>query len=109
MAFLIEPNKNNTEMCLISIQWSIQGIHSLLHVLEGIEYNTAFSIDVTIPSQIENITSGSRKKTSKGWMIHMDNADLHNSRSSQECIRASKAEQSPHPAESPEIAPGQIS
>jgi hypothetical protein len=35
----------------------------------------------------------------------MENSRPHNSKLSQECIRASEAEQLPHPVHSPDIAP----
>jgi hypothetical protein len=55
-------------------------------------HNIAFFTDVVMPSLIENITSGSTRKALKKWVIHIDKACPHDSRSSQECIIASKSE-----------------
>jgi hypothetical protein len=68
-------------------------------------YNTALFIDGVMPSLIENITSRSRRKTFKGWLIHTANARPHHSSLSHERIRAAKAEWLPHPAYSTDIAP----
>jgi histone-lysine N-methyltransferase SETMAR len=97
--------KIDTEKCLISILWSVNGIHSLLDIPKGMTYNTAFLCDTVIPSLIADITSRGRRKTLKGFMVHMDNAPAHNSRRSQERIEATKAKRLPHPAYSPDLAP----
>jgi hypothetical protein len=64
--------------------------------------------DVVLPSLTENITLRSRGLL-KGWAIHMENAGPHNSRLSQWCVRAFKAERLSHPASSPNIAPSDFS
>jgi hypothetical protein len=91
------------EKCLISIRWPVRGIHSLLDGPKETKCNRAFRTDVVIPSLIENITSRSRRKPLQGWVIHMDKTCTHTSRSSQECIRASKAEWLPHRAYGPTL------
>jgi hypothetical protein len=90
---------------LISTLWSVKGIHGLLDVLKGMAYNIMFFTDVVMPSLIQNIISRNHRKMLKRWVIHIDNARPHNSRLSQECIRASKAERLPHPAYKPNLAP----
>jgi hypothetical protein len=62
----------DTEECLVSIHWSVNGIHSFLNVPKGITYNTTFFIDFGLPSLIENFRSRTRRKTLKGWLIHID-------------------------------------
>jgi hypothetical protein len=69
--------KGNTEKCLISILWSVNGIHCLLHVPKGTMCDTAFFTKVVIPGLIENITSRNRRKTLKGCVICMNNATSH--------------------------------
>jgi hypothetical protein len=74
-------------------------------MLKGTTYNTAFFIDILMPRLIENIASKNRRETLKGWMIHLADAPSHNSRPSQECVNAFKAEQLPDRADSPEVVP----
>jgi hypothetical protein len=81
--------KTNTEKCLVSILWSVQCIHNLLDVPKGTTYNRAFFFDAVMSNLIENVWSGTRKKTSKRWLIHMDNACPHNSGRAQRRIEAS--------------------
>jgi transposase len=97
--------KFDTEKCLISILWSINGIHSLLDVPKGTTYNTAFFCEQVLPSLVGNITSHSRRKTLQNFLIHLDNARPHNSGLSRECLEATKAKRMPHPAYSPDLAP----
>jgi hypothetical protein len=56
----------NAEKWLVSIFWSVNGIHSLLHGPKGPAHNTAFFTDAIMPSLIQNITSTSHQKTWKG-------------------------------------------
>jgi hypothetical protein len=100
----IKP-KISTEECLVSILWSLNGIHSLLDVPKGTTYNTAFSMDAVMPSLIENVQLRTRRKTLKGWLILMDNVFAHNSGRAQSCIEASRAERLLHLASSPDLAP----
>jgi hypothetical protein len=105
MTFLFESNNNNTDRCLISILWLVNGMQNLLDIRKGTTYNIAFFIDVVTPSLIENIMSRSRRKILKGCVIRMDSTCLHNSRLSQECVRASKAERLWHSAYGMNTAP----
>jgi hypothetical protein len=73
----------------------VNGIHSLIDVPKGQTYNTDFFCHVVMPSLIDEVTRDSRRKTLKGFVIHMDNARPHNSRRSQECIKAPSAQRSP--------------
>jgi hypothetical protein len=93
----------DTEKCSISIPWSVNGIYSCFHAPKGTAYNTTLFTDVVMQGPIENMTSRSRRKTLKGWVIHIDKTRPHNSKLSQECIKASKAEQLSHPVYSPVI------
>jgi hypothetical protein len=74
-------------------------------VLKGTTYDRAFFTDVVMPSLIENTRSQTWRKILKGWLIHMDNLRPHNSGRAQRCIEASRAEQLPHPAYGPDLAP----
>jgi hypothetical protein len=99
----LNQTKADREKCLISIPWSVNGIYSCFYVPKVTAYNTTLFTDVVMPGSIENMTLGSRRKTLKGWVIHMDKARPHNSKLSQECIGASKAERLSHPVYSPVI------
>jgi hypothetical protein len=57
--------KIDTEKCLVSNLWSVNGIPSLFDVSRGTTYNTAFFTDAGMPSLIENIRSRTRMKTMK--------------------------------------------
>jgi hypothetical protein len=46
---------------------SVNGIQSLLDVPKGTAYNIVFFTDAVMPSFIENVRSGSRRKALKGW------------------------------------------
>jgi transposase len=97
--------KIDTEKCLTSVVWSINGIHSLVDVPKGTTYDTAFLCDIVVPSVVADITSRGRRKTLKGFMIHLDNAPTQKSRRSPACIEATPAVRLPHPAYSPDHAP----
>jgi hypothetical protein len=72
-------------------------------------YNTAFFTDIVMPGLNENIMLRSHEKWLKRWVIDMDNACLHNSRSSKDGIKASKGERLPHPVCNPETVPSDSS
>jgi hypothetical protein len=97
--------KIDTEKCLILVIWSVNGIHSLLDVAKGTAYNTKFFSDFVVPDLLENICAGSRRRTLKGVIMHLDNASLHNSKKSNECLTEFHARRVPHPAYSPDFAP----
>jgi transposase len=97
--------KIDTEKCLLSVLWSVSGIHSLTDVPKGSTYNSAFLCDIVIPELVQNICSSSRRKSLKGMYIHLDNARPHNSRRATECLSRTKAKRVPHPAYSPDLAP----
>jgi hypothetical protein len=80
--------KIDTEKCLISVFGSVDGIHSLIAVPKGTSYNSTFFYSAVMPSWVAKLTSGTRRKTLKGFLIHIDNARLHNSGSSRNCIQA---------------------
>jgi hypothetical protein len=69
----------DTQKCLISVLWSIHGIHSLVDVLKATTYNTAFVCDIIVPSTVAEIASHSRRKALKGFMVRLDHAPAHNS------------------------------
>jgi hypothetical protein len=104
---LPEPirRKIDAEKCLISVLWSVNGIHHLIDVPPGMKHNSSFFCDVVMPGLIQNMTFSSRRRTLKLFFIHLDNARPHNSKQSQECIQASKAKRLPHPVYGPGLAP----
>jgi hypothetical protein len=97
--------KNDTEKWLVSILWSVIGIHSLLDLPKGTTYNMAFFTDAVLPCLIEDVRSQTYRKTLKGWLIRMDGARPGNSRRAQRCTDASRAKFLPHPVYSPDLAP----
>jgi hypothetical protein len=57
--------KIHTEKCLVSILWSVNGIHSLLIMPKG-THNTAFFADAVMANLIENVQPQTGRKTLKG-------------------------------------------
>jgi hypothetical protein len=51
----------DAEKCLVSILWSVNGIHSLRQVPKGTTYNITLFTDVALPSLIENDRSRTRE------------------------------------------------
>jgi hypothetical protein len=68
-------------------------------------YNSAFFCNVDVLSLVENICSGSRRRSLKGFYVHLDNARLHNSHQSNDCLQGTKAQGMPQPAYRPDLAP----
>jgi hypothetical protein len=66
--------KINTEKCLISLLWSVNGIYDLVDVPKSRTYNSAFFCDTVAPSLFDGITLHSRTKSLKCLYIHLDNA-----------------------------------
>jgi len=91
--------------CMISLIWGVAGIQSLIAVPKGMKYNTEFFCQQFVPDLKSNICSGARRRILKGYLIHLENAAAHNSRSSNECLEATNARRVPHPAYSPDLAP----
>jgi hypothetical protein len=97
--------KIDTEKCLISIIWSVNGIHSLLDVPKGTTYNSTFFCDIVVPDLLANVCAQRRRRTLKGLIVHLDNARPHNSKKSNACLTEFRASRAPHPAYSPDLAP----
>jgi hypothetical protein len=97
--------KTDTEKCLISIFWSVNDIHTLIDFPKGSTDNTTFFCDQVVPSLVDGITSHGNRSTLQRFMIHFDNASLHNSRQSQECLEAQRVRRLQHPADRPDFAP----
>jgi histone-lysine N-methyltransferase SETMAR len=97
--------KIGTEKCLISVIWSVNGIDSLLDVPKGTTYNTTFFCDVVIPDLLENVCAGSRRRTLKGIVMQLDDARVHNSKKSNECLTEFRTRRVPPPAYSPNVVP----
>jgi hypothetical protein len=95
----------DTEKCLISIPWFLDGIHSLIDVPKGNTSNTTFFCNQVVPSLIHGITSHSRRTAVQGFMIHLDNGSPHNSRKSQQLLEPNQATRVKHLAHSPNRAP----
>jgi hypothetical protein len=97
--------KIDTEKCLISAIWSVNGIHSLLDVPKGTTYNSTFFCQSVLPGLIRKLGEHSRRRTLKGLFVHLDNARPHNSRESSQCLKDFHPTRMPHPAYSPDLAP----
>jgi hypothetical protein len=77
------PNRNfHQKKVLISIIWSVNGIVSLLALESGSRYNSTYFCDVQFPDMEAFLLSGTRKKTLRGYFLHLDNATSHNSQMS---------------------------
>jgi hypothetical protein len=64
----------NTEKCLVSIIWSVNGIHSLFDLPKETIYNSTFFYDIALPNFIRNLCTHSQRSTLKGILMHLDNA-----------------------------------
>jgi hypothetical protein len=80
---------------LISIIWSINGIHNIVDLPNGTTYHRALFTDVVIPSLIESVRSQTRRETLKSWLTHIANARPHNSRRARKCIEVPRTERLP--------------
>jgi hypothetical protein len=80
-----------TERCLISFLWSANGILSLVDVLKGESYNSAFFCNGAVLSLVENVCLHSRRRWLKALCVHLDNAGPHNSRLPNDGLQATKA------------------
>jgi hypothetical protein len=95
----------DTEKCLISLLWPVNGIDSPGDVQKGSTYNSALFCDTAIPNLFDGITSHSRRKSLKSLYTRLDNARPHNARRSTECLHIKTIQQIPHPADSSDLAP----
>jgi hypothetical protein len=100
----IKP-KIDTEKCIISVIWSVNGIHSLLDVPKGTTHNRTFFCDVVVPDLHEHVHAHSRRLILKRVLMHLDNARLHNSKKYNECHTEFRARRVPHPAYSSDNTP----
>jgi hypothetical protein len=62
------------------------------------KYNPAFFVKSVVPDLAEQVCQESRQKTLRGIMVHLDNAQPHNSRKSQAILPATKTRRIPAPA-----------
>jgi histone-lysine N-methyltransferase SETMAR len=99
--------KIDAEKCLLSVLWSVTGIHSPIDVPKGTTYNSAFLCDVVVPDLVRNICFHSRRKSLKGMYIHLDNARPYNSKRTAEYLSGTKANRVPHPPYSSDLAPSE--
>jgi hypothetical protein len=65
----------DAQKCLISVLWSVNGIHSLFDVPRGESCNSAFYCHVVVSTLIEDICSRSHPRSLKGVCVHLDNAN----------------------------------
>jgi hypothetical protein len=97
--------KIDTEKCLISVIWSVNGIHILLDVAKGTTYNNALFCDVVVPDLLGNVRAHNRRQTLKGVWVHVENVRPHNWKKSNECLTQFRVHRVQHPTYSPGIAP----
>jgi hypothetical protein len=64
-----------------------------------------FFCDQVVPNLIYGITSHRRRKTLQGFMIHLDNANPHSSRKSQELLEANRVTRVQDPTFNLHLAP----
>jgi hypothetical protein len=69
------------------------------------KHNSSFFCDVVMSGLIQHMTSSNLRKTLTLFIIHLDNAHPYNSKQSQECIQASKANPLHHPVYRPNLPP----
>jgi hypothetical protein len=95
----------DSEKCLISVLWSVNGMQSLEDVPKATTYHSAFFCDIIVPSLVQGLCSDSARRSLKGCDIHFDNTRPHNSKRSTECLRTPKIKRIPQPSYSPDKAP----
>jgi transposase len=101
--------KIDSEKCLISVLWSVNGIHSLEEVPKGTAYDSALVCDITVPRLVQGLCSDSARRSLKGCCIHLENARPHNSKRSAEWPRTTNIKRLSQPSHSPDIAPSDFS
>jgi hypothetical protein len=67
--------------------------------------STTFFCRQALPSLVDDIICHRRRKTLKESLIHLGNADPHNSEQSQDYLEATKAQWLTHPPYRPDRAP----
>jgi hypothetical protein len=98
-------NKLTQKKYCISILWLINGIHSFANIPKRNIYNTAFWCDIVVSSIITDITSHDCQMTLNGFMIHLNNVSVYNSRWFQTCIKTTRTIWLSHPVYSPDLTP----
>jgi hypothetical protein len=97
--------KIDAEKCLISVIWSVNGIHRLLDVSKGTTYSSTFFCQSVLLDLIQNLEAYSRRRILKGLFVHWDNTRPHNWKESSQCLKDFHAIRMPQPAYSPDLAP----
>jgi hypothetical protein len=97
--------KIDSEKCLISVFWCVNGIHSLADMPKGSIYDSVFFCDIIVSRLVQGLCSDSARRSLKGCYIHLDNVGPYNSKRSSECFRTTKIKRIPQPSHSPDIAP----
>jgi hypothetical protein len=69
------------------------------------KYNTTFFGESLVPELMEHVYQKSRRNTLRGIMVHLDDAQSHNSRKSEAALTATKVRRIPAPAPSPDPSP----
>jgi hypothetical protein len=95
----------NTKKCLISVIWSMNGIHSLFDLSKGTTYNSAFFSDWVLLDLVEHFCAQRRRDTVKSIFVHLNKASRPNSKQSCEGLEGICARRVPHHAYNPNQAP----
>jgi hypothetical protein len=69
------------------------------------KYNATSFVEPVVPDLAESVCQESRRKTLRGIMVHLDNAQPHNSRKSEAAVAATKARRIYALAYSPALSP----
>jgi hypothetical protein len=86
------------------IIWGSTGIKSLLSVPKGMKYNTTFFVKSVVPDLVEQVCQESRGKAPRGILVHLGNAQSHNSSKNEAALIAKKARPINAPAYSPDLS-----
>jgi hypothetical protein len=97
----------DTEKFMISIIWSISGIHSLLPLTKAMKYkcNSSSFCQHIIPDIQHNICASSHRETLNDILRPFDNVPAQNLRLYSDKIESAKAERVSHLPYSPDAAP----
>jgi hypothetical protein len=71
----------------------------------GTRFNADYFCNMILSKVSNNGRKGSKQKTFKKMMLHMDDCRVHNSKKTEHKLKEMKLRRAPHPAYSPDISP----
>jgi hypothetical protein len=103
--FRLEKHRKFRPKGLVSIIWSISGVHSLLALSAGMRYDAEFFCAFVLLEIKSNLCDGKHRNTLRCVCLHLGNALAHNTRQSRQEIARTKVSRVVRPAYSRDAAP----